>query len=76
MAQTEEDHVQRPGTLVQIDGQFVRDQANNAVRQFFSPITAPFQVAAQSFSTEAAAIKVAAAMSVAAPGVMTKRHDR
>ena len=30
---------------VQIDGRFVREQASMAVRQFFTPITAPFKFA-------------------------------
>lgn len=46
-------------TRVEIDGRFVREQANTAVRQFFRPITAPFQFATQqtSFNREEAGAK-------------------
>ena len=44
---------------MQIDVRFVREQANNAVRQFFAPITAPFRAASQSFVTKEEAMKAA-----------------
>jgi hypothetical protein len=57
MALTSED---RSGEeRIQIDASFVRQQANTAVRQFFRPITAPFQFAAQTFATQQQAIETA-----------------
>jgi|GEM_PF-3735782 len=53
---------------VRIDGQFVREHANTAVRQFFSPITAPFRFAAQAFPTQTEATKAAQDLA--------KRHRR
>jgi hypothetical protein len=33
----------QPDTRVTIDGKFIRDQARDAVHQFFRPITDPFK---------------------------------
>jgi hypothetical protein len=46
---------------VTIDRKFVREQAEEAVRQFFRPLTAPFQIASGAFLDRESAIKAAKA---------------
>ena len=43
----------RSGGWVKIDRQFVRDQAGKAVRQFFTPLVAPFQMSGATSTTGA-----------------------
>lgn len=40
-----QNHKTESGRYVTIDGAFIRNEAREAVRQFFRPITAPFEMA-------------------------------
>jgi hypothetical protein len=72
MAMTDGKGASKPSSAqdqrVEIDGRFVREQANTAMRQFFRPITAPFQLATrQTFFNREDAVKAAQRTSKAHP---------